>query len=73
MNFGGVQVVTSSLAVETKVHFAVEEWPTKKKRRGWRVVRHEELRPCAYMVSGGTMIVHPEILARLKDHANGLC
>lgn len=61
--FAGIKIIESPYAVET-VH-VVKRWPTKKKRRGYFVSK--ETRPCMYMLAGGTAVLHPSHMAKLRS------
>lgn len=63
--FNGIQIHESPYAVKTV--FTVQPWPTKKRRKGYRVVREQH--PCAYMVNGIGMAVHPLFMAKLRSLA----
>lgn len=62
----GINVTTSDFCRRQVVEFKVEPWPIKKKRRGWRVVRHERTEDCAYMVSGA-LVMHPRLLEKMAQ------
>lgn len=59
----GIQIHESPYAVKTV--FTVQPWPTKKRRKGYRVVK--EQRSCAYMVAGFGMVVHPSHMVKLRN------
>lgn len=59
--FRGVQVRTSDLCVTEHTRWKVEPMPIRKRRRGWRVVRHTEWYPTAYRLADGSLVVHPKI------------
>lgn len=63
MSLFDIKVIESPYALETV--FNVQKWPTKKKRRGYRVVK--EQRPCMYMIAGSTCVVHPSHMAKLRN------
>lgn len=50
----GVRVTTHPLLPYTRTEWRVERHPTRKRRRGWRVVRREV--PVAYVLSGDTLL-----------------
>jgi hypothetical protein len=62
----GMRVVESPLAETVKVWHTAERHPRWKRRRQWRVVRHERREPAAYRLDDGTVIVHPAIAAQLR-------
>lgn len=62
---GGINIVASEFAMRRWVEFTVEAWPIRKRRRGYRVRRVEREEPGCYQ-SGGTLFMHPTLLAKLK-------
>ena len=70
MIFNGIQIRESLYAIEVRHEFRVEPWPARKRRRGWRVVKHTAERPCAYMIGDHTVVAHPSIVAKLKEKKN---
>lgn len=58
----GIKIQVSPYAV--RIEYTVKPWPIKKRRRGWYVVK--ETVPCAYMIGGHTMVVHPEHAVQLR-------
>jgi hypothetical protein len=70
VNLFGIPVVVNPLAVEHRVWFTVERWPIPKRRRRWRVVRHEETKPAMFIVGENifgrkTAVLHPELFAKI--------
>lgn len=63
----GLKVVSSPYAREIRDEYRVERVPIPKRRRRWRVVKHHIDRPCAYILTGGTAVLHPELLAALRN------
>jgi hypothetical protein len=63
--FQGLAVVPSPHAREVRIEFRVERMPIKKRRRGWRVVRHQIDRPGCYR-AGNILFIHPELLESMK-------
>ncbi len=68
-HLAGLSVVQNPYAVRRWVEFKVEPWPTRKRRRNWRVRRYERSEPGCYQV-GSTLYMHPELFAKLK-HVTG--
>jgi hypothetical protein len=62
----GLNVVPSPYAVEARNEFHVEIHPIKKRRRGWRVVRHYIVKPAVFRI-GDTLYVHPDLVERLRQ------
>lgn len=63
--FGGMRVVVSQMAETQKVWHTVERNPIRKRRKQWRVQRHERRDPCAYKLGDHTLVVHPVIAEQL--------
>lgn len=61
----GLDIVAHPLALDVRDEWRVEPWPRRKRRRGWRVVKHRTERPGAYRI-GNTIYAHPEIIATLR-------
>lgn len=61
----GLNIVSSPLAVDVRIEFRIEPHPIKKKRKGWRVVRHTITSPGCWQ-AGNTIYAHPEIYEKLK-------
>lgn len=66
----GMPIVQSPLATQTV--YEVERWPSKKKRRGWRVVKKQQ--PCAFLIGAdlgfnlypnGAVVLHPDAAKRI--------
>jgi hypothetical protein len=66
----GMPIVQSPLATQTV--YEVEPWPTKKKRRGWRVVKKQ--RHCAFVIGAGLgfdfwpngrVVLHPDAMKQI--------
>lgn len=62
--YNGVPLHVSPFAVATG--FEVQRMPIKKKRKNYRVVRYS--RPGAYQLADGTLVMHPEVYAKLRVH-----
>lgn len=67
----GMPIKTSHFATQTV--FKVERWPSKKKRRGWMVVKKEQ--PCAFIIGpqfnfgmwpDGGVIIHPDAMKHIQ-------
>lgn len=67
----GVRVFSNPLCVQTVVTWRVERHQTMKRRRNWRVVRHEENKPCAFKLADGSVVMHPTLYAQLTQQAKG--
>ena len=65
--FSGLRIVESPNAETLKVWHTVERHPRPKRRRQWRVMRHERRDPCAYKLYDGTLVVHPALMDRMRD------
>lgn len=63
--FNSVPVRTSPLAVQCHIAFDVTRNP-RRRRRAYMVQKRIWSTPCAYRLADGTLIVHPEILAKLR-------
>ena len=61
----GMNVVSTQMAREVRTEWRVERHPTKKRRKQWRVVKHEINRPCAYQ-SGNTIYAHPAVIEQMR-------
>lgn len=63
----GINIHSSPLATRLVVAFTVERagapW---KRRRRWRVVRHEQRVPAAFQLADGSLMLHPTLLAKLE-------
>lgn len=67
----GMPIKSSPFATQTV--FKVERWPSKKKRKGWMVVKKQQ--PCAFIIGPGFgfgmwpddgVIIHPEAMKLLQ-------
>lgn len=67
----GLRIFSNPMCVQTVVTWHVERHSTRKRRRNWRVVRHEESKPCAYRMADGSMAMHPTLYAQLTQQAKG--
>jgi hypothetical protein len=67
--FNGVRVFQSPLALNYRCWFEVERLPIKKRRRGYRVRKHEESTPGCWGLADGSFVMHPALLAKLKAAA----
>lgn len=63
---GGLKVVSSPLA--TQLCWKVQRHPIHKRRRGWNVVKVAE--PACWQM-GGTLVMHPALIARLREKEGG--
>jgi hypothetical protein len=65
--FLGLRVVSNPLCVTRRVWYAVERsgapW---RRRKRWRVKRHEKAEPCAYQLADGTVVMHPTIYEQFR-------
>ena len=61
----GLQIVYSPVAREVRTWFTVERTAIKKRRRGWRVVKHHIDRPGCYRM-GNTLVMHPDVYAAIN-------
>lgn len=66
----GVNVYESPYAVTVRVTHGIERNPIKKRRRNWRVVRNEHHDPAMFKTAQG-FIVHPALMKKLKQAAQG--
>jgi hypothetical protein len=66
---GGLNIVSSRFALRCWVEFKVEAWPIPKRRRRWRVRRIERSEPGCYQ-AGNTLIMHPDLIEKLKEHTS---
>lgn len=66
MSLLGILVVQDPRMLQVRVWFTVDRWPTRKRRKAWRVTRREQLRPSAKMI-GGALFCHPTIYKMLQD------
>ena len=65
MILNGMPVFLSEAAVKITVSFSVEPHPIRKRRRNWRVERHEKREPQIYLMNGKTFVVHPPLMPGL--------
>lgn len=65
-NFSGLRIVTSPLARQWHTEYRVERCVVRKRRRGYMVRKHEWSTPGCYQLTDGTLVIHPELAARLK-------
>lgn len=68
--FNGLRIITNTLAREVRTEFKVAPWPTRKKRRGWKVQRIEINRPGCYRM-GDTLVMHPDLYEKLRATPQG--
>jgi len=61
----GNLVHSSPFCVKVEVTWRVERHATKKRRRNWRVVRHQRDVPCAYRMADGRLVMHPDLYRQL--------
>ena len=64
MMWDGMNIVPHPLAREVRDEFRVERAPGRPRRRRWVVKAHRIDRPCAF-VMGGTVFMHPDLVAKL--------
>lgn len=62
----GLRITESPYAETLKVWHTIERHPIAKRRRQWRVQRHERRDPCIYKLHDGTLVVHPTLMARMR-------
>ena len=61
----GFTIIPHSLAIEYRVWHTVERvGPPKKRRKRWRVMRHESRKPGCFQM-GNTLYMHPDLMDRL--------
>ena len=66
----GVKIAETRMAINVKKHWGIEPWPTKKRRRGYRVVCTTMQSPCCYRSSGvfgDVLFIHPDIVRQLRE------
>lgn len=68
-HLAGIPVIANELALNVVVWYAVEPHPIQKRRRQWRVVRRERHEPCSYKLANGTLVMHPMLIALLRERA----
>lgn len=69
-DFLGVNIRSSPFAESLHVEHRLERvGPPWKRRKRWRVRRHEERRPAVWQLADGTLVMHPTIFAKLKEQA----
>lgn len=68
ITFGGVRVVKSPLALEYhREVYVIRSGHANRKRKRWRVSIAEWTTPGAYSLADGTLVVHPNIYAAMKE------
>lgn len=65
LNFNGIPVFESALAVMHSSKWEVRKHPTPKRRKRWAPVRVSIETPCAFQTPMG-LILHPVLFAQLK-------
>ena len=61
-----IRVHSNPLCERVVVSWHIERHAMKKRRRNWRVVRHEVRIPCAYKLADGSVVMHPTLYAQLQ-------
>ena len=67
----GHRVLSNPLCVKVEVTWSVERHATQKRRRNWRVVRHQRDVPCAYKLADDTLMMHPDLFKQVAAQAKG--
>lgn len=62
--WAGMRIITNPLAREVRTEFKVTPWPLRKRRKSWMVRRVEINRPGCYAL-GDTLVMHPELYAKI--------
>lgn len=64
----GITIHSSPLAETLHVEHRLERvGPPWRRRKRWRVRRHEERRPACLKLADGTLVLHPTLCAKLKE------
>jgi len=63
----GTRIHSNPLCIKVEVTWRIERHPIRKRRRNWRVVRHEASTPCAFKLADGSVVMHPDLYSQLKQ------
>ncbi len=63
--FGAMQVVQSDRCFTLEKKAEIVQCVPRKRRRNWRIIVTQVEEPTAYMLAGGTFVVHPAIYREL--------
>lgn len=65
--FCGMRVVQHPLAREIRTEFKVQRLHGNRRRKRWFVQRVEIKRPGCFVMGDGTVLMHPDLFAKLKE------
>lgn len=68
-NFFGVRFVTSPFALQQHTEYRIERCAIKKRRRGYRVRKHQWTTPGCYQLADGSLVLHPDLVGKLQTAA----